>query len=1162
MGNDIEIRVRVANQSGPGIASLNTSLSGIRGRAESAATGLRTLATRADTASQKMAALAGTTLAATVAVQRLAAAADDASDNLDRLRTSASRAGTAVRNLGSRADDTSNRLGDLDTSALSLSVTIDGLGDASRNTGDDLRALRGSLGTLRVAGEGAANALGSGGGGGMGLRGQLIGVAVALGATLLPTIGAVAPMLAGLAAVGGGAALAMDDLKEKAKQLKKPFEEWQKVAEKAIAPHTTKAVASLKGVMKDLTPVIELGADTFGRITEKAAAFADSPAFKGALAKNAEMGAAWVEDFAGSVGMFTQAFLDFGTKSGPALDAWDSLLGGFLDAGLPGMFEGLEQGIGGSSAMLEGLASFINDSLLPSLGKISGSFTEAFGPTLGEMFKGAGLGLRGLAGIFEGLMEAIEPFTGLIADAFRAFNEVGEIALGVAQSFASVVGGALLESLLAVTGIDTSKMGDGFRGFSDFVQENEGAIRSAFYSIAEGVTSMVTTGISMLPLLYEAFQLVTEGVLTSLDGLVSGMAATLGNMPGMGWIKDMNDEFDTWAEGFRGGLDKAGEGIDEFVGTAIPNLNRAQIKLNISEAEQNLASIKEQLKDPELTKERRAKLNADKSAAEDALRRARADLAAFDRKKAEASLAADPRNFFSNLGAANRAKLNKKTGRVEANTQPFMSAVGGLAGRVLGTSYIDVVTRQVEASNSPRFTQADGGIMRYYADGGTEHHTAQIAPAGSWRVWAEPETGGEAYIPLAQGKRGRSRQIAEETVGILGGNVEWFAKGGMSQAQKDARSSLSSSFNISHFGRMAGYQNDPISKALGAPADLGALVSSLNELRGQIKAAFSGGKESSLLKQLDSVGKKLISYEKQLTAVNKSLESAKDKLNDLKTASSQLASSVKSGILSSANITKGASGDAPTTVASVMAGLTQSRDKASAFSGALAKLQKKGLSKDLIQQIAEAGIEGGGLETAGALLGASSSEIKSMNLLQGQINKSATAAGKATADAVYGAAIKDQTAAVKKLQATQDRLEKTMRDLANKLEKALQNALKGKAAGGIVGAAAAGGIRSNLTWVGEQGPELLDLPAGSRVWSNPDSRRMQQQAWSSMLNTPRGGSSSGRRAPAAGGVQPIVVHQTITLDGRVVAQQIFNPLREEIAVRGGSVQKSLGQGAG
>ena len=58
--------------------------------------------------------------------------------------------------------------------------------------------------------------------------------------------------------------------------------------------------------------------------------------------------------------------------------------------------------------------------------------------------------------------------------------------------------------------------------------------------------------------------------------------------------------------------------------------------------------------------------------------------------------------------------------------------------------------------------EADGGVLDFYANGGMrERHVAQVAPAGSWRVWAEPETGGEAYIPLAPSKRGRSRKVAE-----------------------------------------------------------------------------------------------------------------------------------------------------------------------------------------------------------------------------------------------------------------------------------------------------------------------------------------------------------------------------------------------------------------
>jgi hypothetical protein len=74
------------------------------------------------------------------------------------------------------------------------------------------------------------------------------------------------------------------------------------------------------------------------------------------------------------------------------------------------------------------------------------------------------------------------------------------------------------------------------------------------------------------------------------------------------------------------------------------------------------------------------------------------------------------------------------------------------------------------------YGKADGGIIDYYASGGVrEDHVAQIAPAGSWRVWAEPETGGEAYIPLAPSKRPRSQMIWKETGKRLG---MMFADGG------------------------------------------------------------------------------------------------------------------------------------------------------------------------------------------------------------------------------------------------------------------------------------------------------------------------------------------------------------------------------------------------
>ena len=178
-----------------------------------------------------------------------------------------------------------------------------------------------------------------------------------------------------------------------------------------------------------------------------------------------------------------------------------------------------------------------------------------------------------------------------------------------------------------------------------------------------------------------------------------------------------------------------------------------------------------------------------------------------------------------------------------------------------------------------------------------------------------------------------------------------------------------------------------------------------------------------------------------------------------------------------------------------------------------------------------------------------------MNALQSQINTAATAAGKNASDAVYGAAIKAQTASVNRLQKTQDKLENTMAGLAKALEKALQRAISGKAAGGIVGAAASGGIRSNLTWVGEHGPELLDLPSGKRVWSNPDSQRMAQAPWASMLNTPRRGGRKRLRPAAAGSDVRVVLE--VRSGGSRLDDAVVEIIRRSVRAHGGSVKATF-----
>jgi hypothetical protein len=72
-------------------------------------------------------------------------------------------------------------------------------------------------------------------------------------------------------------------------------------------------------------------------------------------------------------------------------------------------------------------------------------------------------------------------------------------------------------------------------------------------------------------------------------------------------------------------------------------------------------------------------------------------------------------------------------------------------------------------------------VPRPNAEGGVfEDHTAQIAAAGSTpRIWAEPETGGEAYIPLSMSKRGQSMAILQQVAGLFGVDSMGFSDGGI-----------------------------------------------------------------------------------------------------------------------------------------------------------------------------------------------------------------------------------------------------------------------------------------------------------------------------------------------------------------------------------------------
>ncbi|NUR65145.1 MAG: phage tail tape measure protein [Streptomyces sp.] len=114
--------------------------------------------------------------------------------------------------------------------------------------------------------------------------------------------------------------------------------------------------------------------------------------------------------------------------------------------------------------------------------------------------------------------------------------------------------------------------------------------------------------------------------------------------------------------------------------------------------------------------------------------------------------------------------------------------------------------------------------------------------------------------------------------------------------------------------------------------------------------------------------------------------------------------------------------------------------KAVQFAAQLQALQKKGLSSDLIAQIAAAGVDQGG-ETATALASASKSQIQQINALNKTTKSAATSAGKAVADSMYGAGLRSAQGLVKGLQSQEKAIEKQMMRIAEAMKRAIKHAL-------------------------------------------------------------------------------------------------------------------------
>lgn len=179
----------------------------------------------------------------------------------------------------------------------------------------------------------------------------------------------------------------------------------------------------------------------------------------------------------------------------------------------------------------------------------------------------------------------------------------------------------------------------------------------------------------------------------------------------------------------------------------------------------------------------------------------------LDAERPTPTVDANPNPFYTHSANAqqriNTLNAQRPTPVISANPNPFYGVATGVAGRLatvnatratptvaaqdqstgllgrisamlaaLRSKTITVTTQHVTKGNT---MMAAGGVVQAAAG---RFRDAMIAKGGSNILWAEPETGWEAYIPGRQDKRGRALGILEEVANRFGKAIVPMAEGG------------------------------------------------------------------------------------------------------------------------------------------------------------------------------------------------------------------------------------------------------------------------------------------------------------------------------------------------------------------------------------------------
>jgi hypothetical protein len=278
------------------------------------------------------------------------------------------------------------------------------------------------------------------------------------------------------------------------------------------------------------------------------------------------------------------------------------------------------------------------------------------------------------------------------------------------------------------------------------------------------------------------------------------------------------------------------------------------------------------------------------------------------------------------------------------------------------------ITRGRPQPGANSVLQADGGVVDYFA-GGTEHHVAQIAPAGAWRVWAEPETGGEAYIPLASSKRERSLDIWTEVGKRLGVTFQSFADGALTPGGLGRAINVMQPISISEVNKQR-------REAALAAREVDRAEAALARARRQ-KGRGAAQAVAQAERQLERAREKS----------TRQTEEARAAMDALTERGRQYRDTIL-GIGSAF----GGAGES-TSAQGLLAKLTSAGTQGEEFASLITSLRRRKVDEDIVTQLLQQGATGEGLSLARSLAGATQAELARINQAQRRLERAATSVG-------------------------------------------------------------------------------------------------------------------------------------------------------------------------